>query len=99
MTRVTKNSLASDYPTQGAGIDELNHEVRTPVVGIRGIIEQAFKKPRDIPGYPARLSSALVETEGLNRLVDNAVSYPNENNPVVFGMVGKMMRMSDILIF
>ena len=51
------------------------HEVRTPVAGIRAIIEQALRRPREIPDYQIRLQNALEEVEGLNRLVDRLMKF------------------------
>lgn len=53
----------------------VSHEVRTPVAGIRAIIEQALRRPREIPDYQVRLQSALEEVEGLNRLIDRLMKF------------------------
>ena len=51
------------------------HEVRTPLAGVRAIIEQALRKPREVSDYQVRLQNALREVEGLNRLVNRLMKF------------------------
>ena len=51
------------------------HEVRTPLAGVKAIIELALRKPREVDDYQRRLSEALAETENLGRLVDRLMKF------------------------
>lgn len=51
------------------------HEIRTPLAGVKAVIELALRKPREVDDYQRRLTEALAGTENLGRLVDRLMKF------------------------
>ncbi len=56
------------------------HEVRTPLAGVKAVIEQALRRPREVGDYQRRLREALDATENLVRLTDRLMEFGKLRN-------------------
>lgn len=56
------------------------HEVRTPLSGVKAVIEQALRRPRTVEDYQQRLSEALDATENLVRLINRLMEFGKLRN-------------------
>ncbi|MDA7865647.1 ATP-binding protein [Akkermansiaceae bacterium] len=56
------------------------HEVRTPLAGVKAVIEQALRRPREVEDYQRRLREALDSTENLVRLTDRLMEFGKLRN-------------------
>ena len=56
------------------------HEVRTPLAGVKAVIEQALRQPRKVEDYQKRLREALNATENLVRLINRLMEFGKLRN-------------------
>jgi signal transduction histidine kinase len=56
------------------------HEVRTPLSGVKAVIEQALRQPRKVEDYQKRLREALNATENLVRLINRLMEFGKLRN-------------------
>ena len=63
--------LEKSFRSQRQMVQNVSHELKTPLTIVRGQIEVALRKTRTIPEYQEVLISALEEMVKLRRIVDN----------------------------
>ncbi|MBI2095326.1 MAG: heavy metal sensor histidine kinase [Candidatus Omnitrophica bacterium] len=85
--------LDRSFVSQRQIVQDISHELKTPLTILRGQLEVALKKTRDPAEYEEILKSGLEEIESIRRIIDNlltlarldAQTSPLETEPVDLG--------------
>ncbi len=101
---VTFNSMLSrlehDFVAQRQLMEDLTHELKTPMAILKGELEVALKKDRSIGEYQRALSSNLEETNRLIRIVDDLLFLARGDNQtlgLVLTSVNVTQELNDLL--
>jgi len=101
---VTFNSMLSrlehDFVAQRRLMEDLTHELKTPMAILKGELEVTLKKDRSIGEYQLALSSNLEETNRLIRLVDDLLFLARGDNQtlgLVLTSVNVTEELNDLL--
>ncbi len=101
---VTFNSMLSrlehDFVAQRRLMEDLTHELKTPMAILKGELEVALKKDRSIGEYQRALSSNLEETNRLIRIVDDLLFLARGDNQtlgLVLTSVNVTEELNDLL--
>ena len=72
--------LEKVFSSQQQFIQDVSHEIKTPLTVLRGTMETALKKVRSPQRYEAILKSSLEETQRINQIVESLVVLARFDN-------------------
>ena len=72
--------LEDSFTSQKRFIQDVSHELKTPLTIIKGELEVALKKARSAQEYASILQSNLEETDKIARIVDNLLTLARFDN-------------------
>lgn len=75
--------LQGAFESQRRFTADASHELRSPLTAIRGEIEVALRRPRDMPEYVAVLESTLEEAERLSALSEDLLTLARSDSAML----------------